>query len=524
MEAAQPDDALKNAACVGDTAAVAAAIQAGADANHLSPRGFAAIHLAARRGHFNVISLLLGAQADVNLVRVIPHGFPQPPPTELNFTALNFACKHAHLQTVQVLLAAGARFSATVGPAIGQTIPDFFVWPLDSAVDARGVPVESVVAVVQALLDAGAGPAHVEHCRHSGWMYSVNPLIEASTFNNAELVNTLINVGFPLELASMAEGRTALGNAIEHGCLVAAAALIANGAKPNNGTAAEITGYEDHVADGVGFVDTPLEIAVSSRLESDNPEDDEHPSLLQVANFLFDNGARVERCQHEDTLLIKDTLLMGSADLLGLLLMKFPPFAASPLPPARQLSSRDCLPLHAACVLAYFAARQPEPEAAFAGVTLDRIGCVRTLLRSLRAVDLDVLGHLHRTDLDELWERSRGVVTTQQAQSHSPLPADDPVFGGMAATGQVTPVQLARRIASMAPVNQARGARLILDAAGPWSPSSHDLFPDATRARAVELLRLGYLLANTAAIGEEQGFTTAWTHFVMPYALDRDTL
>ena len=39
-------------------------------------------------------------------------------------------------------------------------------------------------------------------------------------------------------------------------------------------------------------------------------------------------------------------------------------------------------------------------------------------------------------------------------------------------------------------------AALIVRAAAPWSPSPHALFPARAKARAVELLRIGWLLAR----------------------------
>lgn len=41
---------------------------------------------------------------------------------------------------------------------------------------------------------------------------------------------------------------------------------------------------------------------------------------------------------------------------------------------------------------------------------------------------------------------------------------------------------------------ECSAARLILDAGLPWSPQAHGLFPEEARARAVVLLRLGFLL------------------------------
>jgi hypothetical protein len=55
-------------------------------------------------------------------------------------------------------------------------------------------------------------------------------------------------------------------------------------------------------------------------------------------------------------------------------------------------------------------------------------------------------------------------------------------------------------------------AQLILTAAQPWSVATHHMFPRKARARAVALLRLGYLLASSRFPGEVSAFTDAWLH------------
>ena len=69
-------------------------------------------------------------------------------------------------------------------------------------------------------------------------------------------------------------------------------------------------------------------------------------------------------------------------------------------------------------------------------------------------------------------------------------------------------------------------AALIVRAAAPWSPRTHALFPAGAKARAVELLRVGWLLARelqeaSAAHAVEMAFRDAWLGHVMPHALER---
>ena len=69
-------------------------------------------------------------------------------------------------------------------------------------------------------------------------------------------------------------------------------------------------------------------------------------------------------------------------------------------------------------------------------------------------------------------------------------------------------------------------AALIVRAAAPWSPGTHALFPAGAKARAVELLRIGWLLARRvqdalAANEVEMAFRDAWLGHVMPHAIER---
>ena len=69
-------------------------------------------------------------------------------------------------------------------------------------------------------------------------------------------------------------------------------------------------------------------------------------------------------------------------------------------------------------------------------------------------------------------------------------------------------------------------ARLVVQAAQPWSPQTHALWPAGGRARAEELVRLGWQLANTERCpgpfgNEAQSVMDAWRGLVMVHALVR---
>ena len=54
-------------------------------------------------------------------------------------------------------------------------------------------------------------------------------------------------------------------------------------------------------------------------------------------------------------------------------------------------------------------------------------------------------------------------------------------------------------------------------ASQPWSPDTHRLWPEAARAHACELIRLGHLLANIYG----SALVDVWRGFVMPHVLRR---
>ena len=81
------------------------------------------------------------------------------------------------------------------------------------------------------------------------------------------------------------------------------------------------------------------------------------------------------------------------------------------------------------------------------------------------------------------------------------------------------------RPANLQPAAEAvEVGRLILKAAE-WSPQSHELFPTAARQRAVEVMRLGYLIAwdeeRFNGEGAAPGLVDLWRSFVLPRVVAR---
>ena len=85
--------------------------------------------------------------------------------------------------------------------------------------------------------------------------------------------------------------------------------------------------------------------------------------------------------------------------------------------------------------------------------------------------------------------------------------------------GEPTPL---RRAAG----GEGEAAALIRRAAAPWSPASHSLFPTAVRNRAVEVVRLGYLIAwDEERFDSREGaapeLADIWRGFVLPRVVVR---
>ena len=84
------------------------------------------------------------------------------------------------------------------------------------------------------------------------------------------------------------------------------------------------------------------------------------------------------------------------------------------------------------------------------------------------------------------------------------------------------------RPANLQPAAEAvEVGRLVLKAAE-WSPQSHELFPEAARKRAVEVMRLGYLIAwdeeRFDGEGAAPGLVDLWRGFVLPRVVARAAL
>jgi ankyrin repeat protein len=92
--------------------------------------------------------------------------------------------------------------------------------------------------------------------------------------------------------------------------------------------------------------------------------------------------------------------------------------------------------------------------------------------------------------------------------------------------GGPTPVSLAQGLHLVGRATEGSTARLVMDAAAAWSERTHELFPAASRARAVDLMLLGHRFSRQTDqwpcfFGQEVAFFDAWMQHMMPHAIHR---
>ena len=86
------------------------------------------------------------------------------------------------------------------------------------------------------------------------------------------------------------------------------------------------------------------------------------------------------------------------------------------------------------------------------------------------------------------------------------------------APGDPTPLSLARELQAKGEAAEGSAAALVLKAAAPWSRATHELFPDAARAYAVQVLLVGHRLSRLPECETvAQAVFDLWVDHVMPH-------
>ena len=176
--------------------------------------------------------------------------------------------------------------------------------------------------------------------------------------------------------------------------------------------------------------------------------------------------------------------------------------------PMESGATAGCTPLIIACVTgalklvqlySSFGAKRAPPDAHFSASTAGTDGVQAWLQESA-----DWSTPLHHASVIPI-ERTRALLRAG-ADLHA-----------QARPGAPTPLELAEQS------REHPGSQLVLAASLPWSPDTHALMPAMARARAVELMRLGHLLAlQPGRFGTAtQALVHVWRDLVLPHAIVR---
>ena len=117
-----------------------------------------------------------------------------------------------------------------------------------------------------------------------------------------------------------------------------------------------------------------------------------------------------------------------------------------------------------------------------------------------------------------------GMLTPECARA---LLRDGADLHARSLAGGPTPLSLARAAAAHGEAPAGSTAWLVLRAAAPWSPDTHEFMPMTARARARELLGIGYALARSGSSNssgcrvDAHALVDVWTAFVLPHAITR---
>lgn len=376
------------------------------------------------------------------------------------------ACADGDAERAKELIEVGAYGAGTLGAA------------LRSAAEA------GQAACVQPLVDAGVG---VDFKAHDGR----SALHIACFLGHAACAEALIAAGAGVDVVTPG-GYTALQLACQTGHVACVQLLIAEGADVDAATQLGITAL--HLACFRG-----------------------HAACVQL---MIEAGARLEAVLHDGCTALHAACLLGQAVCAQLLIAAGADVGAStPLRPLR----RKVSPLQAAVQSDDYTDEEEK-------LAVVQLLCVRgasiglpprhpTSRWSLAAQLREERGANAVSDWlarAALWTtRLHHVELLSEAEAVEELRAGADLYAGVP-----TPLSLASDALLHDPWHGAASA--VVAASRPWSPQTHRLFSHLARARAVELLMLGYELSDEGVfVGEEAALQDVWVGHVLPNAVER---
>ena len=219
-----PDNDLQHAAYRGQTERTVALLDSGRfDIDQGNPEGFTALICAARKGHSNIVRVLLDKGAETSIAN------------SYGFTALHISSQHGHIEVVKILVEAGAPLEATT--LVGST-------PLHQAAENGHASVIKVLTEAGADVDGrrfgprvpgkafGETPLHV--AANKGYVSATRELLVANANALSTVANSETGVGdIPLECAAFLGHSGVVRQLIRHrgirGCGGASDGVVALG-------------------------------------------------------------------------------------------------------------------------------------------------------------------------------------------------------------------------------------------------------------------------------------------------------
>uniref|UniRef100_A0A7S0JI94 Uncharacterized protein n=1 Tax=Calcidiscus leptoporus TaxID=127549 RepID=A0A7S0JI94_9EUKA len=423
-------------------------------------------------------------------------------------TALEVACSAGNRACVQALLDAGAATANANYPAsqvlwwalltvCGSGAVECMQPLLDAGADIHKLDstlgsvlmatcLSGHAACTQALLDAGAEPD--EHAAH----HQETAIMIASSCGHTACLQILLDAGADFRRKSP-DGCTALMRACWSGHTACVQALLHAGADPDETDAEQSSALIRACRAGhASCVQALIDAGATVDLFNTNPESFEQGTALMAAcdaghtscaDHLLCAGADPERALSNGATALMMACKWCHLEVVQLLSS----YGASRTPPGYRNRLRRG-PGTAENSVGNLGHHDP-----------DSAQRVTTWLEETR----DWSTPLHHVSLISA-ERTRRLLRAG-ADMHARSSLDAP-----------TPLQLAEQAGAQA----GMAHRLLLTAASPWSYANHNLKPFGTRARAMSLMRLGYLLARQPRFSNEsQPLIDVWMDRVLPHAM-----
>lgn len=489
-ECAESPNALLHASEAGHVQCTTALLQQGANVNAVARRGVTALISAASNGWVECVNVLLAHDATVDtatasgmtaLMRASSHGHEQCMRALLarsadanlenarKWTPLFFAVKSGHGACTQLLIDSGA--------CVSHVLPN-------GATCLMLACQKGHVACASALLDAGA----VVDAQQSD---GETALTLSCRFGRDECAQLLLEHGGSVDLAlhvDVDDGAcTPLMFACNRGSSACTCLLLENGASVN---AVDHSGHS---------------VLTHACLSNDSTNDEQKAACVRL---LLDQGANVNA----------EAFIMGLTPLMAACLHGYCECTRILLESGAYVNTGDAgddTALAYACD--FFAAADEQSKLRCIQLLL-AFGADRNRLPDTVHGAYGSIAHWLKDTRD--WSTALHYFEYMPPERTVALLRMGCDINAAVRAGAVTPLQLAHSTSLPAGAQTQRAA--LLQAAAPWSPATHHLWPAQQRADALALMLLAHQVAATNFPREYSALIDAFREFVIPLGMTRD--